>query len=63
MNEVDRDLARKAMVRGYHDCAHRWGASPVLYCDCDMSRIDGCKVRVEAIARAISDARSEATVT
>ncbi len=57
VTESDREAARWAMVRGYHDCGARWQAGPSRNCDCDDSRIDGCKKRVEAIAAVIAAAR------
>jgi hypothetical protein len=52
VTEAHREVARRAMIKGYHDCGG--GFQRVRSCDCDDSRIDGCKARVEAIAAAIS---------
>lgn len=55
VTESDRELARRAMIKGYHDCGARWQAGPGRSCDCDDSRIDGCKARVDAIAASIRE--------
>lgn len=54
--EADREAARAAMVRGYHDCGGGW--QKVRSCDCDDRRIDGCKARVEAIAVVLAASRA-----
>lgn len=56
VTDFEREMARDALVKGYHDCGSRWNRGPRA-CDCDDSRIDGCKARVEAIAKAIAAAR------
>lgn len=59
ITEEHREAARRAMVRGYHDCGGGW--QRVRSCDCDASRIDGCRARVEAIAAAIAQANDKST--
>lgn len=56
ITQSHREAAAKAMVRGYHDCEARWQRGPGRTCDCDDSRIDGCKARIEAIANEIASA-------
>lgn len=56
VTDTDRDMARDAIAEGYGGCKY---ASPFFIdrCSCDGSVIDGCKSRVEAIAKAIATAR------
>lgn len=58
VTDTDRELAREAMVEGWNNCKQtnnfQRGAPP---CDCSLGAIDGCKARVEAVARVIAAAR------
>jgi hypothetical protein len=65
VTEKDRDVARDAMVSGFNDCqqTNYFGRNARAKCDCDLGAIDGCKARVEAIAKALADARSSLVST
>lgn len=57
--EADRQLARDAMVAGWNACkqTNYFGMNARQKCDCDLGTIDGCRAKVEAVARAIAAAR------
>lgn len=57
--DQDREIAKDAMVAGWNECkqTNYFGMGARQKCDCDLGAIDGCKARVEAIARAIAAAR------
>ena len=60
VTESDRECAREAIIEGWHHCKTtnmiNHTGKP---CDCDYSAIDGCKERVESVARAIAFARCD----
>ncbi len=55
VTDQDIELAREALVEGYGNCPRvDWQAKN---CDCDPGAIDGCKAKVEAIAKTIAAVR------
>lgn len=58
-NERDLQDARDAMVAGWNACkqTNYFGMNARQKCDCDPGAIDGCKARVEVIAKVIAAAR------
>lgn len=58
ITDDDREQARYSMVVGWNNCkeTNRIGHVGKL-CDCDLRTVDGCKARIEAIAREIAIAR------
>lgn len=59
VTDTDRQMARDAMVEGWNECkqVNYFGLNARQKCDCDLGAIDGCKARVEAVAKAIATAR------
>ncbi len=58
--DFERAMAREAMVEGFNACTRYkrfMGGDAGPDCDCEPGTIDGCKIRVEAIAKAIAAAR------
>ena len=54
VTDADRDYARLALDNGYNDCKR---STRDERCDCDLSITNGCKARVEAVARIIAKFR------
>lgn len=59
VTEMDRALASEAMIDGHCNCQMtKFRMDPLVEkCDCDFGAIDGCKARLEAIAKVIAGAR------
>lgn len=60
VTEEDRQMARDALVQGWHNCRATATIENGKHCDCDcdLGAIDGCKARIEEIAKAIATART-----
>jgi hypothetical protein len=50
-------MARDALVEAWDNCKARPERDEKIGCDCELGTIDGCKAKVEAVARAIALAR------
>ena len=58
VTDDDREWARDVMVTAWNNCKLTGTIGQVgRKCDCDLGAIDGCKARVEEIAKAIATAR------
>lgn len=59
VTDNDRQLAKDAMVEGFRECqqTNYFGMNARQKCDCDIGAIDGCKARIEAIAKSIAGVR------
>lgn len=56
VTDTDREMARAALVEGWNNCKATNNFGPVN-CDCDHGKIDGCKARIEVLAKWIAAAR------
>lgn len=59
ITDTDREMAAQAIVDAWSNCKRiaYTTTGAVQDCDCDPGRIDGCKAKIEAIARWIAAAR------
>ena len=59
VNEADRKAAREAIWEAWDNCRHTNAIGQIgKPCACDIRLIAGCMAKVEAIAKAIANARS-----
>lgn len=60
VTDDDRTAARRAIVEGWDNCKARPDINfGHRVCDCDLGAVDGCKIKVESVARAIAFARKQ----
>lgn len=57
VTDDDRAEARAAIENSYPKCGRRMGPSTDEDCDCDPSKVAGCKALIEGVAEAIATAR------
>lgn len=58
ITDDDRAAARAALVDGWHNCKYtNYIGQHGKPCDCDHGAIDGCKAKLEGVAKAIAFAR------
>jgi hypothetical protein len=60
VTEDDRIAAREAIIEAWNNCKQTnsiGNRQPRSLCDCDLGAIDGCKAKIESVARAIAFAR------
>lgn len=64
VTERDRQNARDAMVAGWNACkqTNYFGMNARQKCDCDQGAIDGCRARVEELAKVIAANRIHGAV-